>query len=336
MVTLRHWGFALVVCVLHVGVAQGQALSAGDLVVTDLFGFTAPDLSVIDPANGASASFDLSCSPFDVDVGAAGEIFVSTGQTPAIFRVAPGASPDCIAVGDLGGGLSLGIALAPPSRVLFVTDGSQVFGIDPAAFVQADPTANRELVGSGGDLMGARDVAVGAGGVLFVATVNGPVVRVDPDAYDPGDPGANQSVVGLGGASSEDTDIAIGDNGELFVAEVSISGSRIVRYDPDSFDPADPGANQLSIYSGGDIAIPAAVVLDATGDLLVLDSIGVIRIDLASGAQSVVAAGTFGVPFAKLAIADDIAAVPAMRAIPAAILAALLCAGGLHRPAQRR
>lgn len=322
---------ALLAYVSCAAVAQAE-VDSGDLVVTDLFGLPV-NLTVFDSTGALKDTFDLlSCSPFDVGIDIAGTIFVSGGQTEMVYRLAPGASPDCTLVGHTVGPTALGITVAP-SGILYVADGSAIVAIDPGAYDPGDPDANREIVGSGGDLLGANDVALDADGVLFVATTQGPIVRVDPDAYEPGNPTSNQTRVGLG-AASNGAEIAIGPTGELFVVETSVS-SRIVRYDPSSFDPQNPAANQLATYTG--FSLPTTVAFDSTHQLLVLDSGGVFRLDPALGTTSLLAPGTFGTPFARLAVAPTpVAAVPALGPMPSGILVALLGMTALWSLATRR
>lgn len=328
MGTSRHLSIlGFLVSVACAAVAHAE-VHAGDLVVTDLYGFTAPNLTVFASTGAPRSTFDISnCSPFDATVDRNGTIFVSGGQTEMVHRLAPGASPDCSVIGHTVGPTALGITVAP-SGILFVADGTAIIAVDPGAYDPADLAANREIVGSGGDLVGAHDLDIDADGILFVATTQGPVVRLDPDAYEPGNPTSNQTRVGLGAVANA-VGIAIGPTGELLVLETSVS-SRIVRYDPDSFDPLNPAANQLSIYTG--FSLPTSLAFDSTDQLLVLDDGGVFQVDLTTGTPSLLAPGTFGTPFARLTVAPTpIAMVPATGARPSAALIALLGLAALWR-----
>jgi hypothetical protein len=184
-------------------------------------------------------------------------------------------------------------AAGPPAAGdLLVGDGTSLVLVDPTAGTRAERGIATAAV---------RDVAVDPQWRLLALTTDGSIERFDPTAFG-GDPAANRETVGaLAGA----TGIALDGDGTLLVADGG--GNRIVRVDPDAFQPGDPSANQSPVSSGGLLDGPLDVAIDLQLDVAYCTtSTRVVAIDLAADPgsnQQLVTANPF--VWASLAVLAD-------------------------------
>jgi hypothetical protein len=133
---------------------------------------------------------------------------------------------------------------------IYAIAGVSVYRFQSQSYDALDPSHNRELVSSGGELFSQNGVDVGYDGLLYVAGQNPnsavpQIVRVDPALYDPQHPHDNQQVVALGGLLTGIAyDVAIDAvSGRLYVT----TSDDLVRIDPDAYNASDPSANQEDI-----------------------------------------------------------------------------------------
>ena len=183
-----------------------------------------------------------------------GEIVVADPRTsdpaldPAILRVDP--------VSGAVSTLTLAGLLTDPRDVAVEADrclvtadpvAEAVIRIDPQSHDPLDPGANQHVVSQGGSLRDPRGVAVAADGDLIVADrgTNGRVLRIDPRT------GA-QTQIGFGGYLGDLRHVALDAQGFVYLA-VHNHGvvPKIVKLDPNAFDPLDLFANQEIVASGG-------------------------------------------------------------------------------------
>lgn len=100
-----------------------------------------------------------------------------------------------------------------------------------------------------------------------------------------------QTVIGSGGLLVEPAATVIApDTGLVYVADrAGGTLGAVIEIDPTGYDPGSPLANQRLVSTGGEFEDPAGVVWEGAGQLVIADSGstgGVIRVDIASGAQT--------------------------------------------------
>ena len=176
-------------------------------------------------------------------------------------------------------------------RLARTGDGS-VYGLSASAseIVSIDLAGGgTQVVGSGGDLAAAVDLAAESAGTLIVVAADGKVVRVDPSLYDNGNPAFNQTLLSSGGELVAPTGIGVAPDGELYVTDpLAASGAgAVVRVSPLN------GSQNLR-STGGGFATPEAIASGrprpGPGDILVADPNrdAIVLVDPSTGDQSVV------------------------------------------------
>lgn len=259
---------------------QAVEVDEGDLIVV------APDQFVvihIDRDTGVQsrvASAGLLECPYGVRVRTPREVFVSDCSADAVFRVDatafnpedPEANQALVwsapsSAGSLLRDLELG-----PDGDLFVEDSATdtVYRVDPESGTDV-------VVASGGLINRPQGLAIDADGqLLMTSTLNQLILQIDPGAYNPVNLPANQTVVASGGhleTSAAANGIAVGADGAVYVAAYGVSADldKIVRIDPDAYDPQNVLANQTVVASAGEFFNPAYLAVDESGDLFLSD-----------------------------------------------------------------
>lgn len=206
-----------------------------------------------------------------VAVGAAG---VVAARPPA----GPAAQPPVIATGD--------IIVADPNA----------FG-GAGGIIRVDPTTGAQtVVSSGGLFVDPMGVTVDRNGDIIVVDQNafggaGGLIRVDAAT-------GGQTIISAGGAFANPTGVALDANGDIIVADrgpgTYFGTGYIFRVNPTT------GAQTL-VSSGGYFLDPNTVAVDTNGDIFVADNNccggaygiggGIIRVDPATGAQTLISSG---------------------------------------------
>jgi sugar lactone lactonase YvrE len=293
-------------------------LRPGDVIVVDTsaFGGTGGIIRV-DPVTGAQAPISGGgnfVKPSGVVVAPSGDIYVADvdafGGSGGVIRVDPrtGAQTPISAGGRFVE--PFGIALSPEGDLL-VADAAS-FGDNTGAIIRVDPSTGAQTeISWGGRFVDPVAVATGANGTVFVADFNAPeaggVFRIDV---------ATGAQTPLAGAEPlQPTGIAVGPHGEILVADsfertsaCLIGCGGVFRIDPVT------GARSR-VSTGGNFARPRALVVDASGLILVVDGLAlgggaVIRVDPVSGAQAPLASGGYFVSPTGIAIVPDARLLP--------------------------
>jgi len=126
----------------------------------------------------------------------------------------------------------------------------------------------------------ARAASLRVGDIVVSDMTTKSIIRVDPASGE-------QDLISSGGSLVTPSAISIGPGGEVLVADTGVDGTgAIVSVDPST------GA-QTTLASGGFFDHPVGITLDRDGTALVtmFDGGEIIRVNLSSGAQSVVAQG---------------------------------------------
>jgi hypothetical protein len=181
----------------------------------------------------------------------------------------------CPSVRKTCSGLVAACLLAASSAAQPLATGDLLVGDGPSLVLVGPTTGTQTTHGiASADV---RDVAVDAQWQLLALTTDGSIERFDPMAFG-GDPTSNRETVGaLAGASG----IALDGDGTLLLADTT--GNRIVRLDPNAFQPGNPTANQSTVSSGGLLDGPLDVAIDPQLDVAYCTTTTkVVRIDLAA------------------------------------------------------
>ena len=212
-----------------------------------------------------------------------GDLLVADRFAPALVRVDPasggqsvvaGAPSDLIALARTGDGTVYGLHASASEIVSIDLDGS-----------------GTQVVGSGGDLGAAVDIAAETAGTLVVAAADGKVIRVDPSLYDNGNPPFNQTLLSSGDELVAPTGIGVAPDGELYVTDpLAASGAgAVVQVSPLN------GAQSIQSPGGGvGVFMPEAITSGrprpGPGDIVVADPNrdSIVMIDPASGDQSII------------------------------------------------
>jgi hypothetical protein len=225
----------------------------------------APTIAVIIPS--VSASADIELAPGDVLVS--GTVLEDSG----LFRVFPAAPPELV----------LGVFY---SAFTFDAEGDFIANDVGDRVVRVDLTTGTEtLLSDGGPLDTAADLFIADGvayGVDDSASIEG-VVAIDLET-------GVQSIVASKGNLYDPKGGTIGPDGLIYVADPGRFGffeGRVVRIDPSSFDPGNLTANQTVIIAGR--TGPTDVVFEANGDILVTDSVALVRFDSNGNEKGIVA-----------------------------------------------
>jgi len=301
--------------------AGGLTLNPGDILVGGgpQAAPPAPGVVRVDPSSGATTpvALDLAGIPGGVALEASGDILLSLwlcvsplcpAVDHALARIDPVAGTHTIL--SYSGFLAPGGVAIEAGGIIVVADGG-FFGGTGGQVLRVDPvTGAKTVVSSGGLVEGATDVAVAAGGQLFVSSYWG-IVRVDPTS------GA-QTLVNADHTGG----LAFEAGGDLLVTSYDAIGNPgVFRIDPTS-------GTATPISMGGLLVVPIGIAVEASGDLLVVDNADffatgfLVRIDLATGGQTLVTAGgnvargtwVSVVPASVLVVdpADDPVAVPVL------------------------
>jgi hypothetical protein len=288
------------------------ALNPGDIVVVDLRAFGGSGgLIRVDPVTGAQAPIAGGGNfvrPHGAVIAANGDIYVvdddAFGTSGGVIRVDPrtGAQTPVSAGGRFVE--PIGIALDRNDDLL-VADAA-AFGSGAVLRVDA-ATGVRTEVSWGGQFVDPTGVVVAPGGDLLVTDLNAPgeggVFRVDPAT-------GRQTPFTSEGLLVEPTGIVLGPRGEILVVDQRAFGGPcpigcggVIRLDPTT-------GSQTRVSSGGNLAGPRGIAVDADGLILVantqaLGNGGVIRVDPVSGAQAPLSSGGHFVSPIGIAIVPD-------------------------------
>jgi sugar lactone lactonase YvrE len=312
-VSRRPWllfAFVLALAVASAGLVVAPSLAyaetAGVIYVVDTKCCGIGDGVVIrvDPTTGGQtvvSSGQYFGSPDAIALAADGKLYVADSHGKVI-RVDPG-QPATSNQTVISSGQNFvnpfGVAMAADGK-LYVVDFSCCGG--KGGVIRVDPSkpadGNQTVISSGQNFVNPVAVALAADGKLYVVDLSccgnnqGGVIRVDP-----GQPAtSNQTVVSSGQNFVDPFDIALAADGKLYVADSACCGglSGVIRV-----DPSQPVAsNQTVISFGQKIVKLAGIALAVDGKLYVADLSccgnnqgGVIRVDPATGNQTVVSSG---------------------------------------------
>jgi sugar lactone lactonase YvrE len=297
-------------------------LSPGDILVVDSWaglpnGTRGPALLRVNPITGVQtivSSGDRLSLPMGVVVTQDGRIFVSDGFAKALIEVDPADGSQRLV--SSGGSLAYPAGLATLGGGEVVIADLQAFGYR-GGLIAVDPeTGVQRAVSSGQLFWDPSSIAVLADGGMLVtdfnagggtSSANGAVILVSAEG--------EQAEVASRGYLGEPTGIVVGTDGTIYVTDVMSSGGQldssggVIAIDPTT-------KVQSMIALGGDLRWPMGLALEASGSLVVVDSMGgceiqpgggcsllagtlkgLIRVDPATGGQIVVSTGQmFGAP----------------------------------------
>jgi len=152
----------------------------GTLLVTD---FGAGAIFRVDPTDGSQSVFASGFGDLDgIAVGAGGEVYVTGGFEPKIYRVPPGGGSPTVIAQDGELVEPFGIAIDDQGDLLVADSGA--LGVIRVDLDQQPPAQSVvSAFGQGGPLLSQPiGIAIDDGGDLLVADFGlGSVVRVDPD-----------------------------------------------------------------------------------------------------------------------------------------------------------
>ncbi|HTL54028.1 MAG TPA: hypothetical protein VL361_00055 [Candidatus Limnocylindrales bacterium] len=280
------------------GQTPGTKLNPGDILYVDS-GNTVDGGFVIkvDPISHQEtvlSSGGLLQMPFAPLIDSNGQIIVS--DSGRLIRINPKTGNQTVIANNSRGllGYPLGMALSQSGAIL----AANLRGI-----IQVNPVNGQiRTVSTGGNFVFPVDVAVGPNGQLLVLNIAFPsqIVRVNPQT------GAQQ-VVSQGGYFNNPQAITVAGN-DIYVTDVATADGnfgigRILRVDGQT-------GGQTVVSTGGNLVGPVGIAMDANGQLIVgdpytvnpqsLDIVdggydgAILRIDPASGAQTVLARGQGG------------------------------------------
>ena len=206
----------------------------------------------------------------------------------SIIRIDPITGAQSVA---FSGGLLQGA-----SDLVFDSAGSLLVVDYKTGIIRINPvTGAQSIVSSGGDFWSPIDLALDASGNIIVADADafggtGAIFRVDPVT-------GVQTTLSKGGNFQQPCSVALDANGRIYVLDPigSPLGEAIIRINPLL------GGLQTIITSGGYLAWGGDMVFDASGQILVANPGGVddqgnpngsvVRVDPATGAQTIVSQG---------------------------------------------
>jgi streptogramin lyase len=280
-------------------VASGEHLSDptdiavdpnGDLLVTDS---DSKAVLRIDPTTGAQtivSSGGALSSPSAIALATNGQLFV-TDHPYAVIRVDPTTGAQTVIT-------SAPPSLGSPTGIVIDASGDLLItNRGPSAIVRVNPaTGTQTVIATEGQMIidgrlvtslfkWPRDIALEASGDLLVlsgGTRDG-VIRLNPVTL------SQEAVPWSSWSFERPWAIALDASGDIFVADlgrISSPGSgtynsQVLRVDPLTGKATDVSSAYL--FGQGDIAI------EASGDILVLGSRGVVRVDLPTGHLALVA-----------------------------------------------
>jgi hypothetical protein len=245
-----------------------------------------------DPATGGSevvAQNQKLVQPLGICVGSSGEYFVTDTGCFGVVGVNPQTGQQRLV--SCGGilGMPFGIA-AERSGTLLVVNALNLVRIDPA-------TGAQSVVASGGLLLYPLAVAVAENSDIYVVNALGAVIRVNART------GA-QTLIASGGYLERPQGISVSGN-DVYVTDVATPDGnfgvgRIIHVD------AHSGA-QTVVSEGGSLVGPMGIAITGGGQLIVADPYtvnpdsadladggydgAILRVDVASGEQTVLARG---------------------------------------------
>jgi len=289
---------------------SGASLNLGDILVTESVGSATSGIVgggviQVNPNTGAQTLISSGgnlVNPFGITLDAAGQIIVADsaalGGGGAVIRIDPTTGAQTVV--SSGGNFvnPRGVAIDTAGQIIVVDSSGAVIRIDPT-------TGAQTVVSSGGEFVNPFGIVIDTAGDLLITDPDalrggqGGVIRVDPVT------GAQTTVFagfGTGSVSSgkflDPFASAIDADGNLQVVDansIPISGL------PGAVIQVDPNTETQTIISGsggiGNFVDPLGIVIDAVGNLLVIDANafggvgGVIRVDPVTGAQTVVSSG---------------------------------------------
>jgi len=268
--------------------ARHTDLARSEIVFTDSMGAILRS----DPATGGSevvAQSQKLVQPLGICVGSSGEYFVTDTGCFGVVGVNPQTGRQRLV--SCGGilGMPFGIA-AERSGTLLVVNALNVVRIDPA-------TGAQSVVASGGLLLYPLAVAVAENSDIYVVNALGAVIRVNART------GA-QTLITSGGYLERPQGIAVSGK-NIFVTDVATPDGnfgvgRIIQVD------AHSGAQRV-VSEGGSLVGPMGIADTRGGQLIVADPYtvnpdsadladggydgAIVRVDVASGEQTVLARG---------------------------------------------
>jgi sugar lactone lactonase YvrE len=273
--------------------AVGQAaLNTGDIVYVDSGDAITGGLVIkVDPATGEQSVISaggLLSLPFDVAVGANGQIVVSDSGRLISIDAATGAQT---LVADNSQG-----TLGSPYGIAFY--GDDIVAANLQSLIAVDPaTAQVQTVSTGGNFQYPMGVTVGGNGDMYVINMASvpQIVRVNPQ-------NGGQKVISKGGYLKGPQSITMaGDN--LYVTDTtdgSFGTGRVIQINART-------GKQRVVSEGGNLVGPVGISVDAAGQLVVGDAYtvnpqspdiasggfdgAIIRINPATGAQTIMARG---------------------------------------------
>jgi hypothetical protein len=266
-----------------VGVAQapGVVLTPGDIFVVDQ---GVPGIIRVDPTTGNQAvvsSASFLAGPRGIALDANGDILVASGFdfTGGVVRVDPATGNQTV--------VSSGGFFVQPADLALDANGDILVADFSAGVIRVNAvTGAQTVVSSGGNFTTISGIAIAANGDIIISDFDnflegpGEVIRVNPLT------GA-QHVVSTGGNFFNPAGIAIAANGDILVANQGFypgGVNSIIRVNPVT------GA-QTVVFSSSSI-LPAAIELDAAGDILAADYFGsVIKLDPKTGGHTIVSSG---------------------------------------------
>ncbi|HEY1646661.1 MAG TPA: Ig-like domain repeat protein [Terracidiphilus sp.] len=217
--------------------------------------------------------------PTGVAVDAAGNVYVATSTTGylanEILKITPGVGSSVLGLGGYTLNAALGLAV-DGSGYLYIVD-SPIDGNNAdnrVLKVKTDGTGATAV--PAGTLYGPQDVAVDTAGNVYITDLNNGsrVVEVPSSGGSYGPPvdfvSASQSI-GAEGVLNAALGIGVDHLGNVFVTDVTTNGSaRLIEVTP-SGTASELISSTQSIGSGGTMADPFGVQVDALGDIFIAD-----------------------------------------------------------------
>jgi len=282
------------------GPGYAAPLNPGDIVIADSEAVQIIGVNPVDGQQTPIASGGKLTTPIGVAVAANGAVYVldlaccgPLGGQPGVIGVDPQTGGQIV--------VSSGDRLIAPVGIA-ITETGQLIVLDdnccsrPAEVIQVDPVSGGQtVISSGQHLQTPTGIGVATSGDPSVNVVDpgccsgGGVIRVNPVT-------GTQTVVSPDHFFVSPQGIAIAGNGDQFVVDSGCcGGSGVILVNPVS---AEQMVVASSTSPSSPLASPHGIAIETAGYLLVVDSKccmnghgGVIRVSLATGAQTVVSQG---------------------------------------------